>query len=100
MLLLYALAPLIALVAVGGLVAVLRWTFSGESLELHREIVTAEDYGLLRPAAVVDDPVDAETMRQRLADAGIRCTTAVGRDGRVRVLVFADELDKARRVVG
>ncbi|HEX6497686.1 MAG TPA: hypothetical protein VF054_01490 [Micromonosporaceae bacterium] len=98
--LLYALAPLIALVAVGGLIAVLRWTFSGESLELHREIVTAEDYGLLRAAVVVDDPASAEAVRQRLTDAGIRCTTAVGRDRRVRVLVFADELEKARRVVG
>ena len=42
----------------------------------------------------------ADEIRRRLADAGIRATQAVRRDGRVVVLVFTEELEEARRLPG
>ena len=59
-----------------------------------------DDFGLLAPVAVTNDPEEAGRLKSRLADARIRATTTKGRDGRYRVLVFASELDRARRVGG
>jgi hypothetical protein len=59
-----------------------------------------EDYGLLFPAAVADDITVADEIRRLLGDAGIRATTATRRDGRVCVLVFCEEVEEARRLVG
>ncbi len=59
-----------------------------------------EDYGLLWPAAVTEDPEVADEVRRLLGEAGIRATSAVRRDGRVTVLVFAEEVEEARRLVG
>jgi hypothetical protein len=59
-----------------------------------------DDFGLLFPAAVTDDAEVADEIRQVLIVAGIRATLAVDRDGRVAVLVFADEVEQARRLVG
>jgi hypothetical protein len=58
-----------------------------------------EDFGLLRPALVAEDLTSAGAVRARLAEAGIRATVSTGLDGRTRVLVFGEELDRARRVV-
>ena len=59
-----------------------------------------EDYGLLYPAAVTEDPEVADEIRRLLSEAGIRATTTIRRDGRVSVLVFAEEVEEARRLVG
>jgi hypothetical protein len=59
-----------------------------------------EDFGLLCPAAVTDDPDVSEEIRRMLADAGIRATSALRRDGRFLILVFPEEVDEARRLVG
>ncbi|MEV6344909.1 hypothetical protein [Actinoplanes sp. NPDC051851] len=59
-----------------------------------------EDYGLLSPAAVTEAPEVADEIRRLLSDAGIRSTSATRRDGRVTVLVFAEEVEAARRLVG
>ena len=59
-----------------------------------------DDYGLLSPAAVTDEPEVAAEIRMLLADAGIRATQAVRPDGRVVVLVFAEQVEEARRLVG
>jgi hypothetical protein len=60
----------------------------------------ADDYGLLLPAAITRDLVDAELVKAHLASAGIRSTLATDLDGRIRVLVFADDMDRARKLVG
>jgi len=58
-----------------------------------------EGYGLLRTVLVADTQRQAVLVREVLADAGIRST--VSREGTgARVLVFADQLDQARRLVG
>jgi hypothetical protein len=59
-----------------------------------------DDYGLLAPAAIVETPEQAARMRTLLSQAGIRATTTIGADGRHRVLVFARDLHRARRVAG
>ena len=59
-----------------------------------------DDFGLLCPAAVTDDAEVADEIRHVLLEAGIRATHAVDREGRVAVLVFADQVDEARRLVG
>jgi hypothetical protein len=60
----------------------------------------AEDFGLLAAAAAVPSADEAERIRGVLAANGIRATTTIGRDGRHRVLVFASEVLRARRVAG
>jgi len=57
------------------------------------------DYGLLRVAAVAADRAGAEVVCGLLARAGIRATVAVAEDGTVRVLVFPEDLERARAVV-
>ena len=106
----YLIGPLTAVALVGLLGAVfwrmgLRWSFAPDDdplRELSGLAIFSEpdDYGLLRPAAVTDEPAVAAEIRQLLADAGIRATHAVRLDGRVTVLVFAEELAEARRLVG
>jgi hypothetical protein len=102
----YLVGPLIAVGLVGLLGAVfwrmgLHWTFAREdALDGLAIFGEPDDYGLLCPVAVTDDPDVAEDIRRLLGDAGIRATQAVDRDGRMAVLVFAEEFEAARRLVG
>ncbi|WP_432995934.1 hypothetical protein [Dactylosporangium sp. CA-233914] len=57
------------------------------------------DYGLLRTVSKVGDLAFAREIRDRLRHNGVRATLATGPDGMVRILVFADELDRARRLI-
>jgi hypothetical protein len=57
------------------------------------------DYGLLRSVSMVGDLAFAREVRDRLRLNGVRTTLATGPDGMVRILVFADELDRARRLI-
>lgn len=57
-----------------------------------------EPFGLLRSVLVAADRPQAEAVRDVLGDAGIRATVAETGDG-IRVLVFPEELDAARRLV-
>ena len=59
-----------------------------------------DDFGLLAVAAEVATAEDAATVRRVLSVAGIRSTSTVTTDGRHKVLVFGDQLIKARRVAG
>ncbi len=104
----YLVGPLLA-VALAGFAGFarlpgLRWTEQAD--DPPRELsglaifTDPEDYGLLCVAAVADEPVEAAEVRLLLADAGIRATQATRRDGRVVVLVFGEELEEARRLVG
>jgi hypothetical protein len=49
--------------------------------------------------ALLADLESAYPVRDRLMAYGIRATVGTGRDGFVRVLVFADEFDRARDAV-
>jgi hypothetical protein len=106
----YLIGPLVAVGLIGFLGAVfwrmgLHWTFAREEngdryadgLAIFGE---PDDYGLLCPAAVTDDAELADEIRLLLGAAGIRATQAMDRDGRMAVLVFAEEVEEARRLVG
>jgi hypothetical protein len=93
-----ALDPVIALVVVGLLAFVLRWAFrphrSGRAWPGRRG-----DTGLLRPIAVVDTTAQANALRALLSDANVRSTIDAAPDGRIRLLVFPEDTDRAQDVV-
>jgi hypothetical protein len=96
----YVIGPVVALM-VTGLLALLLHRALRRQEEAARPPVPSnpDDYGLLVPVASCRDRVDADLVRQHLATEGIRSTLSTDVDGRVRVLVFADALDRARRLV-
>lgn len=96
----FAFGPLVALGVVGVLTLLLRWAFSsGKSVVEHRPRVGGEgEYGLLVPVAEPPTFVEAEVMRRRLVDAGLRATLAPTTDG-PRVLVFPEDVRSARLVL-
>jgi hypothetical protein len=106
----YLIGPLIAVGLVAFLGAVfwrmgLNWTLAGEDgVDRYADGLAIfgdpDDYGLLCPAAVTDDADLADVIQRLLGDAGIRATQAIGCDGHLAVLVFAEEVEEARRLVG
>lgn len=91
----------VALLAVALLVALLRWTFTGG-----RSVVTrpgrrgpATDYGLLVPVSRPRDRSEARATCRVLAEAGIRATDVGTADG-LRVMVFAEDADRAAAALG
>ena len=93
----YLIGPLVALALVSALGAVLCRAVAVP----HRAPAAGDEgFGLLRTAALADDPPTADRLRDVLAGGGVRSTSATGPDGRIHVLVFADELATARRLVG
>ena len=98
----YLLGPLFA-VALSVIVGAAFWRLGSDdnrSAEGLTIFGVHEDYGLLCPAAVTTEPEVAAEVRRLLAAAGIRATYATGRNGRIAVLVFAELLEEARRLVG
>jgi hypothetical protein len=98
----FALGPLIALGAVGLLALFLRWAFGTQRPVRRRTGPVGEDadFGLLTEVTRVGTAAEAHALRAVLSDAGIRSTTSAGDDGRIRVLVFTTEVDKAKLVLG
>ncbi|WP_432564718.1 hypothetical protein [Kineococcus sp. SYSU DK003] len=96
----YAFGPLVALVAVGVLALLLRWTFShGKSVVERRPQQGASDeYGLLEVVSAPGTFVEAEVQRRTLVDAGIRATLAPTTEG-PRVMVFPDQAGLARQIL-
>jgi len=97
----YIVGPVIALIVTGVLALLLHRALTRPDRPLFPTVPSCpDDYGLLVPVAACRDKVDADLVREHLATAGIRSTLSPDPDGRVRVLVFADALDRARRLVG
>jgi hypothetical protein len=92
--------PGIALVVVGVLALLLRWAFShGSSVVERRPRAGHEDeYGALVPVASPGSVIEAEILRLKLVDAGIRATLARTIDG-PRILVFPEEARTARALL-
>ena len=97
----YWVGPLVALGVIGVLALVLRWTYgTGGQFPAPRPTGADDDFGLLRPVTVVDSVGAARALRAVLSDSDIRSTSSPVGDGSFRVMVFAADLDRARRVVG
>jgi hypothetical protein len=92
--------PGIALLVVGLLALLLRWTFSHGSSLVERAARPGheDEYGALVPVASPGSVVEAELLRLRLVDAGIRATLARTVDG-PRVMVFPEEARTARALL-
>jgi hypothetical protein len=110
----YAYGPTVAVVVVCLLGVLMRWVFgSGRSrgsrtaawMAARRAERTAgrdagsEGYGLLRSVATVAGRPEGNALRALLSDAGIRSTVTVRPDGRVDVLVFREDADRARQLI-
>ncbi|MFN2497408.1 MAG: hypothetical protein ABR608_16140 [Pseudonocardiaceae bacterium] len=97
----FLVGPLLALLVVGVLGGLLRWTYG-----THRQHVAPPadgadgDLGLLREVAVVPNTKGADVLRNLLAAEGIRATVQPTADnvGR-RILVFAEDEPTARVVL-
>jgi hypothetical protein len=96
----YWLGPVVALGVVGLLMLVLRWAYGGTRVVGPRPDGPSDDYGLLQEVAVAESTQAANVLRAVLSDARIRSTMSADPGGRVRVMVFAGDLERARRLVG
>lgn len=95
--------PLVAVLALGVIVLICRWVFSTGHRDAPVQPAAAEavrpaDYGLLRPVCRAA-PEQAAVVRARLTAAGIRATTGPAADSAVEVLVFPDDLVRARTLI-
>jgi hypothetical protein len=95
----YVIGPVIAMVVTGVLALLLHRALTRQDQPEEELSAGPEDYGLLVPVATCRDRVDADLVREHLATAGIRSTLTPEPGGRIGVLVFADALDKARKLV-
>jgi hypothetical protein len=87
----YAVGPVIALVMVALISVFLRWAFasSGTSTPVDR-------HELLTPVATLTRRESALALRAVLSDAGIRSTIRQPAAHRADVLVFPEDLERAR----
>lgn len=93
----YLVGPLIAFAVIGVLAAVLRRALGRDSGRPPPP--PADDYGLLRVAALADRADVAADIRRALRQAGIRSTVSIGLDGLIRVLIFPEDAFRARRTL-
>jgi hypothetical protein len=96
----YLYGPLMALVAIGVLVLVLRWAFGRGTSVVERppRSGTPDQYGLLDAVASPGSYIEAEILRQRLEAEGIKATVAMTNDG-PRVMVWPKDRDRAKSVI-
>jgi hypothetical protein len=88
----------VALAVVGVLALVLRWAYPRDRpppAAFH----SGEDYGLLTEIVSQATTPDGRRFLARLREAGVRATMTADRNGGVRILVFPDDAERARRVV-
>ncbi|MFG1923510.1 hypothetical protein [Cryptosporangium sp. NPDC048952] len=93
-------AVVFAFVVVAFLALMLRWTYGTGRISGPSPDGKSSDFGLLHEVAVGNSAGEANALRAVLSDANIRSTTADAGRGRVRVLVFAADLQQARTLVG
>ena len=100
----YMIGPAAAFCALAVIVLICRWVFS----TTHRDDRTARrlaalqargDYGLLVPVVESTSAEDAQAVRTRLREAGLRATVAPAVTAGFAVLVFRADADRARSLV-
>lgn len=90
-----------ALIVLAGLVLVLRWAFRPSRPRTTRLLDAAQsaELGLLTVVVAGISRRDALQDRALLADAGIRSSLSRRHDGALDLLVFRDDLDRARALL-
>ncbi|MDO8732484.1 MAG: hypothetical protein Q7L55_07930 [Actinomycetota bacterium] len=96
----YFYGPLCALLGVGVLMLILRWTYArGKSVVAAPPRSGASDqYGLLVPVARPGSVIEGELLRRKLEGAGLRANLAETLDG-PRVMVWPADLARATEVL-
>jgi hypothetical protein len=87
----YAVGPVIALITLGLITVFLRWAFASGS-----SAATPAREELLTPVATLTRRESALALRAVLSDAGIRSTIREPAAHRTDVLVFPEDLERAR----
>jgi hypothetical protein len=87
----YAVGPVIALLAVGLIALFLRWAFASDT-----PAAPGPRDELLTPVATLTSRESALALRAVLSDAGIRSTIREPVAHRTDVLVFPEDLERAR----
>ena len=88
----YAVGPVAAVAVLVILILFIRWAFAPA-----RTVKTpSPPQGLLRPVATTGTRESALALRAVLSDAGIRSTISTRDSSHVDVLVFADDIPRAR----
>lgn len=97
----YVFGPLLAAVALGVLVLILRWAFSRGSSVVAAPATPGrtDDYGLLVEAATPQSYIDGEMWRQKLEAEGVRANLATTLDG-PRILVWPADVQRAQVILG
>lgn len=90
----YAVGPVAAVVVVVMLTLFIRWAFAPARDAIHSS--TPAQQGLLRAVATTGSRESALALRAVLSDAGIRSSVSPRDPGHVDVLVFVDDLPRAR----
>jgi hypothetical protein len=95
-------ALVVAILVVGVLGLITRWVFkpSRPRTGLAVDATESTDLGMLDVLAADLSRSDAMTLRAVLGDAGIRSSVSRRRNGDVDVLVFHDDLPRARELLG
>ncbi len=96
----FLFGPMVTVAVLLVLMVLLRWAFSrgGSLVRRPGRPGRTDEYGLLVPVASPGSVIEAEMMRRRLEDAGIRSTLAETTDG-PRVMVFRSERVLAEHVL-
>lgn len=96
----YVWGPGVALIVVGVLMMLLRWTWRRGGSLVARAPRPGEpgNYGLLVSVASPGTYVEAELLRRTLTDAGLRATVATTTEG-PRLMVFATDERRARTLL-
>ena len=94
-------ALVVVIVVVCMLSLVMRWVFKPSRPRTGRAVDAAEstDLGMLDVLATDLSRSDAMTLRATLGDAGIRSSMSRRKNGDVDVLVFHDDLPRARELL-
>jgi len=110
----YTFGPTVAVVVVCLLCVLLRWVFGsgrgrggGRYRGERHDVADAPggqtdrsgSYGLLRAVVTAEGRAEGNALRALLSEGGIRSTLSVRPDGRVEVLVFREDLDRARQLL-
>jgi hypothetical protein len=91
-------AQLTVLIALGVLIVIMRWVFSGKKRHRARPVDASDsrELGLLQVVATKLSRDGAMRARARLGESDIRSSMSRRSDGSYDVLVFSADVDRAR----